>query len=880
MANRRFLKWMFLPLAAALAASCQAPEVPVDARSPGAGALSDEKVYIECKNGSYYNLDPIDSSTTYLGMQVCGKDLISYRCEADPSKPAPAGKWVSNAADICSDLACFGQGTVCGQSFLNGEPAGLYECPGNGLIPLSWQVCESACADGKCVPFGSKCPCIGQNGDSPGGPPGQCGDRVCAPSGIGDTETALACTTEGWKEVGAPCGGAGANTCTRCAGVQDSHGQEVQTTRCGEEICGLGKGNLTKWICGEDGWANLGVGCEQPKEGEPELGYCPGEFRDSDGTMRKVEPWQTFCGQQIFPSTPLNKLIAVNLKVNELRVRGSASSLYSCEAPGATPRPYTSCSLNGGAGVCARVGNMPPWYEGQAENNGTKNIPNVRVRLWDQCEDRCPPPDNFSYFGPARRFCGQHRNTGRFGTLFACWKEGDAPKPYKSCAEECGIFTPNRNDTCVLEGYDSSNSAPAGTPPPTPAGTGSDHCSPILDYQGVEVTAYEARLGKQICGPGTQVYECRERMIGRPDGWEVLGTPCGTDCGYCGLNASGDRPSECPPFDPRLCDHSTEQPDLITCNNATKPDEDGKPIPAVSAESPAYCGTNPALGARGDARMLYHCAAMCPAGSGPVPPRVPCTSKDPGWEQRKYEFVRSEYCSLGCEITPKEAPSDQCHNVPSQGLTPPLDDYTVLKNLAVYDEKFKSSSWGRHLGEDGRVGNNGLATANAPVKAIGDGVVVSAGPNGSTYRAIALIKHYVRRPFTSDVEVFCSFYGHLKPGSLKVTVGDVVEQGQQIASVLPWSEVEPSEGDSNSHLHATVIGEAWCKTLANNGGAPCGYDQKYEAYPDVDWHDPSTAPLSYESLGPPCVGQTFYSLSQFLKEYGEAKVCAKGADCQ
>jgi len=149
MANRRFPTWALLPLAVTLVASCNSPPPPVDLPSPGAGPLSDEQVPVECKNGSYYNLDPIDWTKTYLGMQVCGKDLISYRCELDPALPPPAGKWKSNAADVCSDLVCAGQGPACGQDIINGEPAALYDCPGNGLIPLSWQVCESACSNGK-----------------------------------------------------------------------------------------------------------------------------------------------------------------------------------------------------------------------------------------------------------------------------------------------------------------------------------------------------------------------------------------------------------------------------------------------------------------------------------------------------------------------------------------------------------------------------------------------------------------------------------------------------------------------------------------------------------------------------------------------------------
>jgi hypothetical protein len=92
--------------------------------------------------------------------------------------------------------------------------------------------------------------------------------------------------------------------------------------------------------------------------------------------------------------------------------------------------------------------------------------------------------------------------------------------------------------------------------------------------------------------------------------------------------------------------------------------------------------------------------------------------------------------------------------------------------------------------------------------------------------------------------------------------------------------VDPEVSDnSNSHLHATIIPGAWCDTLKNSAGAPCGYDDNKEETPDVDYNTPSTAPFSVVAKGE-CDGSTFYSLSRFLEEYGNAKVCAKLEDCQ
>jgi len=885
MVPARFLKGMVLPAALGIAWSCQQQEVP-GGTFPGAGPLDGEATtYCWCPNGSYYNNQAI-SSFLPCGMQVCGKDLISYQCveggNVPPNGvPALPGKWVSNPVDVCSDLACPGSGTHCGSQLVNGEPAALYECPGNGLIPLSWTVCAGACNQGACGPEGADCPCLGLNGDFPSNKPANCGDRNCAPSGVGDAEELAVCTVDGWKAVGAPCEGEGSNACTRCKGVQDSEGREVTTTQCGKEMCGLGIGNHAKWICSEDGWLNLGIPCERTIEGgESDLGTCPAEFRDSDGKIVPVEPFQTFCGAQSFPLTNANKLVAADNSVSSLRIRGKANTLYSCQGPGAAPKVYTSCNaIAGGSGICQKVSSMQVWYEGMAYTPEKPNLPHKRVHQWDQCDERCPPPDNFSYAGTGRWFCGQHRNTGRFNTLFRC-VEGGEPVPLQDCPEACAVRSPAMNDVCVLHGYDPSDSKPAGTPSPPPPGTGNDHCDDMYDYQGNLVPSKEARLGKMVCGPGGQIYICRDRAIGRPDGWEVEGTPCGSDCSHCGVDAYGQLPYECiddnpggPVWELPVCDDSTFEGGSIPCNDDTASDGHGNQVSVVGTPNPAYCGDNPSLHAPGDPKMLYHCEAICPAPGGIW---EPCNQTHYGWNHRQYHFVRSEYCPLGCQITPPTERTDRCLVVPGSGFAPPLDDYVVLKNFGRYDEPY--GGW--HLGEDGRVNASGPATANAAVKSIGDGTVVATRPNGSQYLAIVLIKHYVRKSPGSPVVPFCSFYGHLNPDSFKVAPGDVVRRGDVIATVAPWMTVDPEVSDnSNSHLHATIIPGAWCDTLKNSAGAPCGYDDNKEETPDVDYNTPSTAPFSVVAKGE-CDGSTFYSLSRFLEEYGNAKVCAKLEDCQ
>lgn len=183
----------------------------------------------------------------------------------------------------------------------------------------------------------------------------------------------------------------------------------------------------------------------------------------------------------------------------------------------------------------------------------------------------------------------------------------------------------------------------------------------------------------------------------------------------------------------------------------------------------------------------------------------------------------------------------------------PAGGWTVTQVLGHYLNA--GSFVGGHLAQD--IANGEAATANAPVYAVGDGTVLYAGTNTSTYVNVVLIEH--AHP---DGGTICSFYGHL--GSVSVGEGDVVTRGQQIANVLDW---QAQFGAANSHLHYVLLSSALCAASdAANGALVCGYDDT-PGPNGIDTLDDE--PFSYTSVGDPCGDDAypdgFVSPSQFIE---------------
>lgn len=165
---------------------------------------------------------------------------------------------------------------------------------------------------------------------------------------------------------------------------------------------------------------------------------------------------------------------------------------------------------------------------------------------------------------------------------------------------------------------------------------------------------------------------------------------------------------------------------------------------------------------------------------------------------------------------------------------------------------------GGHLAQDIAAGTE-AETANAPVYAIGDGEVLYAGPNASTYVNVVLVRHDL-----GSEGVVCSFYGHL--GSTTVTEGQRVARGDQIATVLDWAA---HFGPANSHLHYVVLSEALCMASdAADGALICGYDDTASPNGIETLGD---EPYSYTSVGDPCgthqYPDAFISPSQFIEAH-------------
>lgn len=185
-------------------------------------------------------------------------------------------------------------------------------------------------------------------------------------------------------------------------------------------------------------------------------------------------------------------------------------------------------------------------------------------------------------------------------------------------------------------------------------------------------------------------------------------------------------------------------------------------------------------------------------------------------------------------------------------VTPPAGGWTVTQVLGHY---LNSGGFvGGHLAQDIAAGE--AATAGASVHAVGPGEVLYAGPNASTYVNVVLIEH----DLGAD-GVVCSFYGHL--GSVTVNEGQIVDRGDQIATVLDWNA---HFGAANSHLHYVMLSAELCAASdAANGALICGYDDT--AGPNgIQTLDDE--PYSYTSVGDPCgthnYVDAFISPSQFI----------------
>jgi len=121
-----------------------------------------------------------------------------------------------------------------------------------------------------------------------------------------------------------------------------------------------------------------------------------------------------------------------------------------------------------------------------------------------------------------------------------------------------------------------------------------------------------------------------------------------------------------------------------------------------------------------------------------------------------------------------------------------------IRNLDQWGIKCYNVDWARmiHTGEDWyRL--DGANTVGTPVYAIADGVVARQNPGISYPGNVVLIRH--RLPDGRDIY---SMYGHVN--NVSVVEGQIVQRGQQIATVLPQSYTgrTPTQHPGwDSHLH-------------------------------------------------------------------------------
>ncbi len=109
--------------------------------------------------------------------------------------------------------------------------------------------------------------------------------------------------------------------------------------------------------------------------------------------------------------------------------------------------------------------------------------------------------------------------------------------------------------------------------------------------------------------------------------------------------------------------------------------------------------------------------------------------------------------------------------------------------------------WGTiyHAGEDW-YREDGKSTAHAEVTAVADGIVKYIVYNFPG--AVILVRH--RLPPDGKQKIF-SLYGHLDPNSVQVSVGQVVERGQTLGTILlQYYDGHYTDLHDDSHLHFEI----------------------------------------------------------------------------
>lgn len=187
--------------------------------------------------------------------------------------------------------------------------------------------------------------------------------------------------------------------------------------------------------------------------------------------------------------------------------------------------------------------------------------------------------------------------------------------------------------------------------------------------------------------------------------------------------------------------------------------------------------------------------------------------------------------------------------------TYPAGGWSIGQVLSHYYEVYG----GRHLAHDVNHPQGGVATIDAPVHSVADGVVRYAGPNTSLYKHVVLIEHPVE-----GEDPVCSFYGHIN--APVVTTGQMVKRGQQITSVMNWDLIE--NGAGNTHLHYGIIRKSLCDaSAAAKGALICGYDEAG----DNNVVDLASEPYSYQPVADLCgnakYGDVYISPTKFIEAH-------------
>lgn len=183
------------------------------------------------------------------------------------------------------------------------------------------------------------------------------------------------------------------------------------------------------------------------------------------------------------------------------------------------------------------------------------------------------------------------------------------------------------------------------------------------------------------------------------------------------------------------------------------------------------------------------------------------------------------------KLLPQEETQCQVVDILDFPLNPPDGDGVARggTDFGIYRSRYEQY----HTGEDWWT-SRGRGSFGAPVYSIGHGRVTYAAPLGwGRDQGVVIIRHTF-----SDGRQLLSFYGHLDPPSVNLSVGQCVSRGQQVGKIGRPRTPPHLHFEIRSHMPDQPGGGYWWRDPTLDGWLPPSqtiWQERMLASPGVDW---------------------------------------------